>query len=448
MQYFIATFIVLLLLLFDCSGLSLLSCYSMKRYTASSCSENVHVISKTTIKNFKNSKLILFANPVTADSTSYQDISEDEAFLWFDEAILHVRAGSGGQGSSAFKFGKNRQHVKPQGGSGGRGGDIILTVDDSINTLLGFRGKSSFKAENGYAGELEYATGKSGASVRIAVPLGTMVKDNSTEELIGEMNYIGQEMVIATGGEGGQGNAAVKLEKGARPKCSSPMGGQKRCIKLELNLVADIGLVGVPNAGKSTLLDAITNARPKIASYPFTTIVPNLGVCELEKLVEEANVGEGMIIADIPGLLEGAHLGVGLGRGFLRHIERCKIIIHIINGDSVDPIHDYLAINKELLLFSPILANKPQIVVLNKIDMPNVALRVDEILSKLNEVTSHKRILAISAASRININELVVRSYRFLKKIQEDYKIQEEAAANKYHKDLHLREDMNYLDED
>jgi len=363
----------------------------------------------------------LWANPVTAEGSNYRgDITEQEAFLWFDEAFVHVRAGSGGAGSSAVKFGKGRQHVAPSGGSGGNGGSVIFTVDSSFNTLLGFRGRSSFRAENGQDGGIEYSNGLSGDDFRVAVPKGTMVIDNSTNSVVGELTQEGQELVVARGGLGGGGNAALTGVRGktAAAKCTPAEGGEKRWLRLELKLVADVGLVGVPNAGKSTLLDALTNAKPKIAPYPFTTIVPNLGVCEVGGKLTEG--GDALVIADIPGLLEGAHRGVGLGRGFLRHVERCKMIIHIVNGDAEDPVRDFVAINRELQLFSPTLAAKPQVVVLNKVDLPHVEAKQQELLARLRENMPHARLLAISAAGRVGTADLVERTHKFLQKIKRD----------------------------
>lgn len=373
----------------------------------------------------KNAQLRM-ANPVTSEGSNYRgDITEQEAFLWFDEAFVHVRAGSGGAGSNAVKFGKARQHMAPSGGSGGNGGSVIFTVDPSFNTLLGFRGQSSFRSENGADGDLEYANGVSGKDFRVAVPKGTVVIDNSTNTIVGELTREGQELVVARGGMGGGGNAALNGVKGKVAKCTPSEGGERRWLKLELKLVADVGLVGVPNAGKSTLLDAITNARPKIAPYPFTTIVPNLGVCEVGGSL--ANGGDAMIIADIPGLLEGAHRGVGLGRGFLRHVERCKMIIHIVNGDSPSALQDFDAINRELQLFSPTLAAKPQVVVLNKIDIPHVAEKQTELMAAIRERMAHARLLAISAAGRIGTDDLVERTFKFLQKVKAD----EASAARK-----------------
>ena len=242
---------------------------------------------------------------------------------------------------------------------------------------------------------------------------------NDTGTLIGELTQPRQQLIVAKGGFGGKGNAApTQRMRGEKAIATPPTGGEKRWLRLELRLVADVGLVGVPNAGKSTFLDAVTNARPKIASYAFTTIVPNLGVCNIAG--GEAMGGDAMIIADIPGLVEGAHLGVGLGRGFLRHVERCQMIIHIINGDSVDPVADFKAINNELSLFSPLLASKPQVVVLNKIDLDNVKAKSNELLVNLLEAMPHKRLLSMSAAGRIGVDEVIERTYKFLRKIKAD----------------------------
>ena len=368
---------------------------------------------------------VIFANPVTQSGSNYRrDISEDEAFLWFDEAMIHVKAGSGGAGASTFKFGKARQHVAPSGGSGGDGGNVIFYGDESFNTLFGFRGRSSFKAEHGQDGALDYANGLKGDDMRVAVPIGTLVYCNGTGTLIGEISQKNQELIVATGGFGGKGNAAPTQKiRGEKSVATPPGGGQKRWLRLELKLVADVGLVGVPNAGKSTFLDAVTKANPKIASYAFTTIVPNLGVCNIGG--GQAEGGDAMIIADIPGLVEGASNGTGLGRGFLRHIERCYMILHIVNGNSADPIRDFIAINRELQLFSPLLASKPQVVVLNKIDIPEVEENIESLKEELSMVMTHKRLLTMSAIGRVNVKEVVERSHKFLKKLKAD-QIEEE----------------------
>ena len=376
-------------------------------------------------QQYYDKRAIMFANPVTQSGSNYRgDITEDEAFLWFDEAMIHVKAGSGGAGASTFKFGKARQHVAPSGGSGGDGGNVIFYGDESFNTLFGFRGRSSFKADHGEDGALDYANGLKGGDMRVAVPIGTLVYCNETGTLIGEISQKNQELTVATGGFGGKGNAAPTQKiRGEKSVATPPSGGQKRWLRLELKLVADVGLVGVPNAGKSTFLEAVTDAKPKIASYAFTTIVPNLGVCNVGG--GHAEGGDAIVIADIPGLVEGASNGTGLGRGFLRHIERCYMILHIVNGNSADPIGDFVAINRELQLFSPLLASKPQVVVLNKIDIPEVEGNVQSLKQDISEVMSHKRLLTMSAAGRINVDEVVERSHKFLKKLKAD-QIEEE----------------------
>ena len=371
-------------------------------------------------QNRHSSNTARSANPITQSGSNYRgDITEEEAFLWFDEAKIYVKAGSGGAGASTFKFGKARQHVAPSGGSGGDGGNVIFYGDDSFNTLFGFRGRSSFHAEHGEEGALDYANGVKGGDTRIAVPVGTLVYCNETNTPIGEISKKNQELVVAAGGFGGKGNAAPTQKiRGEKSVATPPSGGQKRWLRLELKLVADIGLVGVPNAGKSTFLDAVTDAKPKIASYAFTTIVPNLGVCKVGGGQEEG--GDAIVIADIPGLVEGASNGTGLGRGFLRHIERCYMILHIVNGDSEDPIGDFVAINKELQMFSPLLASKPQVVVLNKIDIPEVEIEIESLKEKISKVMTHKRLLTMSAAGHINVKEVIERSNKFLKKLKAD----------------------------
>lgn len=334
-------------------------------------------------------------------------------------------------------------YAGPIGGSGGGGGSVILEVNSKLNTLLKFKGIANFRAENGMPGECNFLNGRYGDDCIVSVPPGTIIRDADSLKLIGELKNEKDRLVVAKGGLGGQGNGASKATRGGKAICTPPTGGERRNLKLELKLVADIGLVGVPNAGKSTLLDAITNARPKIAAYPFTTIVPNLGVCEVDRFhteqriyheatsIDEGNepggltsssggtAGQTMVVADIPGLLDGAHLGVGLGRAFLRHIERCKTIIHVIDGDAEDPVRNYLAINNELQLYSPVLANKPQIVVLNKVDLPSVAERLPELTTRLKGVMPHSRLLTISAAGRVGVADLVAKSWQFLQKIRE-----------------------------
>lgn len=365
----------------------------------------------------------MFANPITQEG-NHIDASEEKAFQWFDEALLFCRAGSGGAGASTYKFGKDRQRGYANGGTGGDGGNIIFQADRSLNTLLGFRGQDRFQAENGYPGSHDFLNGAKGNDVYVNVPRGTVVYCNTTGQMLGELTEDGEQMLVSKGGRGGRGNGALASKSGGsgsgsgKAVGSPPTGGERKWLKLELRLVADIGLVGVPNAGKSTLLNSITNAKPKIANYPFTTIVPNLGVCQVRGGAKEG--GAAMIIADIPGLIEGAHHGIGLGRGFLRHVERCKIIIHIVDANCNDPIGNFRAINNELKLFSPTLASKPQIVVLNKIDVPEVEGTLARLEEELKKEMAHTRLLKISAAAQMGTQELVERCYGFLQKVNRD----------------------------
>jgi GTP-binding protein len=360
---------------------------------------------------------------IDANPDSYRDTFDKNVALYcFDEAVIYVRGGSGGHGSNSFKFGKGRQHLGPVGGSGGDGGRIILRVDPNVNSLRKFKFLKSFRAENGLDGDCEYANGMNARDLIVTVPPGTIVKDNATDTTLAVLNHSRESFVVAKGGRGGKGNAAWR-GKGEKMVCLPPSGGERKWIKLELQLIADVGLIGVPNAGKSTLLNTLTNARPKIANYAFTTLVPNLGVCYLSHSKEPDNTAEeqpeAMMLADIPGLIEGAHLGAGLGISFLKHVERCEVLVHIVNGDSADPIQDYLTINAELISYSNILAQKPQIVVLNKIDLPHVAEKQAALLTALRAVIPHQRILAISAQDAVGLEGLKWKTWRFVQKIKQ-----------------------------
>jgi GTP-binding protein len=332
----------------------------------------------------------------------------------FDEAVVYVRGGSGGHGSNAAKFGKARQHMAPYGGSGGNGGSVYLVADSSLNTLRGFSKFRSFRAENGLNGDKEYKNGVFGKDTEVQVPMGAIVYDNSTNAKLAEITADSPRALIAKGGRGGKGNAAIN-KKGEKPGCTPPEPGEKKWLRLELKLLADIGLIGFPNAGKSTLLKAMTNANPKIADYAFTTLVPNLGVCEIDE-----DPSKTLVVADIPGLIEGAHMGIGLGKEFLKHIEKCKILIHVINGCSENPVEDYLTVNKELIFASSLLAKKPQIVVLNKIDLVEVQEKEQQLSESLQKVLPHQRFLVISAKERRRIDDLKVKTWNFYQKVLAD----------------------------
>lgn len=285
--------------------------------------------------------------------------------MFFDEARIHVRAGDGGNGIVAFRREKYVPLGGPSGGNGGKGGDVSLIVDLHLNTLISFKKRIHYRAQRGDHGRGKNQQGRSGEDCLIAVPPGTVVYDADSGELLADLVEPGQQAVVAHCGRGGRGNAAFATSTNQAPRLAeNGAPGESRWLRLELKLIADVGIVGVPNAGKSTLLAAVSAARPKIADYPFTTLVPNLGVT----VVDDRD----FVLADIPGLIEGAHTGAGLGHAFLRHVERCRVLIHLLNGISPDPLGDRDAINQELQLFNPALADKPQVVVLNKMDLTEV----------------------------------------------------------------------------
>ena len=284
-----------------------------------------------------------------------------------DRVKIHVAAGKGGNGSAAFRREKFEPRGGPDGGDGGRGGDVILFVNPHLNTLLPFQFASHFKAQPGVQGASKRRKGARGADKRIAVPAGTTVRDAETGELLADLTDAGEEAIIARGGRAGLGNTHYMTSTHQAPRMAE-LGepGEARWITLELRLIADVGLVGFPNAGKSTFLTAITRATPKIANYPFTTLEPNLGV-----VAPDGDRGPTFVLADIPGLIEGAAEGRGLGHDFLRHIERTRVFVHVLDGSGMegrDPLDDFHTINAELTAYQPELATRPMIVAFNKMD--------------------------------------------------------------------------------
>jgi GTP-binding protein len=281
--------------------------------------------------------------------------------MFFDEAKIYVKGGDGGTGIVSFRREKYVPHGGPDGGDGGKGGDVIFLADDGESTLGTFRYRKHFKAENGKSGESAKRRGANGENLVVKVPVGTIVREAETKRLIADLSYSGQELVVARGGTGGLGNIHFSTSTRQAPRIAQRgKMGEELWLHLELKLIADVGLVGYPNAGKSTLLSRISNAKPKVADYPFTTVVPNLGVVE--------SLGETFVVADIPGLIDGAHSGAGLGHDFLKHIERTRLLVHLVDVSQENPIAAYRQINQELELYSPELATRPQIVVANKID--------------------------------------------------------------------------------
>jgi len=318
--------------------------------------------------------------------------------MFYDRAKIYVKAGDGGNGVVSFRKEKFVPRGGPNGGNGGRGGNVILYVDPGLNTLYHLQHQVHHRAERGAHGGGANRTGASGADLRIPVPPGTVVRNVETGAVVADLVHPGQEVIVARGGRGGRGNAAFKTARNTAPRIAEKgEPGEELWLELEMKLVADVGIIGVPNAGKSTLLSRVSAARPKIADYPFTTVEPMLGVAEVDH--------RQIVLVDIPGLLEGAHEGVGLGLEFLRHIERCRVLIHLLNGISPDPIGDFEAINQELTLFNPTLADKPQIVVLNKMDLPDVRASwpaVEEAMRRYG-----LPVLAISAVTGEGVTELL-----------------------------------------
>jgi len=326
--------------------------------------------------------------------------------MFTDQVVIHVKSGKGGDGMVHFHREKFITMGGPDGGDGGKGGDVIFEVKATLNTLSAFRQNQKFKAEDGIRGGPSQMSGRYGKDLILYVPPGTIIFDAETGDLIGDLTHPGQKLVICKGGRGGRGNQHFATSRNQAPRTAEKGEPyEEKSIKLELKLIADIGLIGVPNAGKSTLLSVLTNAKPKIAAYPFTTLEPNLGVAEID-------VNTTVVLADIPGLIEGASQGAGLGHDFLRHIQRTRVLIHLLDGLSDDPIADYSQINTELSLFDPNLGKKPQLVALNKIDQPEVQERLADIQKKFKKLKVE--LTTISALARTNTRDLLIKAHQKL----------------------------------
>ncbi|MCB9849523.1 MAG: GTPase ObgE [Phycisphaerales bacterium] len=326
--------------------------------------------------------------------------------MFIDEAEIHVRAGKGGDGCLSFRREKFEEFGGPDGGAGGDGGDVILHASPNVETLMDFKGKHHWRAGNGLPGEGSNRTGPSGTELVIDLPVGTMVYDVETGVLLKDLAEVGERCCIARGGTGGRGNRSFATATQQAPRefeLGTP--GEERQLRLELKLIADVGLVGLPNAGKSTLLSRLTKARPKIAAYPFTTLKPQLGIAELSG-------GRRVVLADIPGLIEGAHTGAGLGDAFLRHIERTRVIVHVVDVCPVDegsPVDAYHTIRAELRQHSDTLADKPELVVANKLDLTGGEEAAKELADALG-----KPVVAISAATGKGLDVLSERIWALL----------------------------------
>lgn len=328
-----------------------------------------------------------------------------------DRVQIRVKAGDGGHGLISFHREKFVPRGGPDGGDGGRGGDIILVVDHAVNGLGAFRYQKQYKAERGGNGAANKKHGRNGASLELKVPPGTIARDAGDGEVIGELVDEGATLVIARGGKGGRGNQHFASPSNQAPYISETgQRGEEHLVDLDLRLLSDVGLVGLPNAGKSTLLAAVSRATPRIADYPFTTLEPNLGV---------VSVGyDSYVMADIPGLIEGAHEGHGLGLDFLRHVERTRLLIHVVDASQPDPAHDIAVIDHELRSYAAELAERPQIIAFNKMDVPEAAARRAELEAMAAELG--RACAFISAAARQGTDELAKRAFELLSRIREE----------------------------
>jgi len=301
--------------------------------------------------------------------------------MFIDQVTITVQAGDGGDGCSSFRREKYVPLGGPDGGDGGKGGDVVLEADPNLSTLIDLRYQKVYQAEHGNPGRGQQMTGKSGQDMVIRLPPGTLVKDKDSGELLVDLNQAHQQFIVAQGGNGGRGNLRFKSATQRAPrKFETGWPGGSRKLFLELKLLADVGIIGFPNAGKSTLISKISNARPKIADYPFTTLVPNLGVVRLE-------AGESFVAADIPGIIEGAHTGKGLGHQFLKHVERTRLLLHLIDFSDPDGeaiVSRYHKLQEELKRFSPVLSQKPQILVATKADDPQSRKNILDLQESMN----------------------------------------------------------------
>ena len=340
---------------------------------------------------------------------------------FIDQAEIEVEGGAGGDGLTAFRREKYVPAGGPSGGTGGKGGSVVLTTDTNLQTLLDFRYAHRFKAEDGDRGGPKNKTGANGEDLIIEVPCGTLVYDLDTNEVIGDLTEPDQSLVIAPGGKGGLGNKHFLSNRNRAPEMSQRgIAGMIRRVRLELKLLAEVGIIGLPNAGKSTLISTLSAAKPKVADYPFTTLIPNLGVVRKP-------TGDGTVFADIPGLIEGAHEGQGLGHDFLRHIERTKLLLHLVDGTAMDPVADYQTIQQELIAYGRGLASRPQLLAINKVDAL-LEEDVEEIASRLSLLTGEK-VFRISAVSRQGTDELLQAIWQLLDQTNEAIAAEEARTA-------------------
>lgn len=348
--------------------------------------------------------------------------------MFFDKARIYVKGGDGGNGCVAMRREKYIPEGGPWGGDGGRGGNIVFQADEGLRTLVDFRYKRHYKADRGKHGEGKNRYGLSADDLVIRLPVGTVVRDDDTGELVADLVKNGQKVVVARGGRGGRGNAHFATPNNKAPKMAEKgEPGEERWLNLELKLLADVGLVGYPNAGKSTLISKVSAAKPKIANYPFTTVTPNLGVVRVED-------GRSFVMADIPGLIEGAHEGAGLGHEFLRHVERTRLMIHVIDtagSEGRDPVEDFQVTNRELVLYNPLIGSRPQVIAANKMDLPEAA----ENLTRLKAAYGHEyEIFPISAATGDGLDPLIYKVAALLEDLPSVTPPEEETAEHVIHR--------------
>ena len=328
---------------------------------------------------------------------------------FIDEAVINVQSGNGGRGCVSFRREKFIPRGGPDGGDGGKGGDVALLTTSRKRTLYQFRYQRHFKAKNGAHGQGKQKTGKNGQDLIIEIPPGTLITDAETSQTIKDLVGPDETLVLVKGGRGGQGNRRFKTSTHRTPRFAQPgEPGETKTFRLELKLLADVGIIGLPNAGKSTLISAVSSARPKIGNYPFTTLSPSLGVVRTDW-------GEPFVIADIPGLIKGAHKGTGLGIRFLRHIERTRILVHLVDVSTIetnDPLKSYDTVNKELSMYNQQLIEKPQIVVLNKLDLPGT----QEMATSFQSALKGKELISISALTGKGIDDLTSKIIQLLDK--------------------------------
>ncbi|MFC4776477.1 GTPase ObgE [Paenibacillus sp. GCM10023252] len=364
--------------------------------------------------------------------------------MFVDKAKIFVKGGDGGDGIVSFRREKYVPEGGPAGGDGGKGGDIIFRVDEGLRTLMDFRYQKHFKATRGEKGKVKSMHGANAESMIVRIPPGTIIINDDTQEIIADMTRHGQQVVVARGGRGGRGNCRFATPNNPAPEIAeNGEEGEERWIVLELKVMADVGLVGFPSVGKSTLLSVVSGAKPKIGAYHFTTLTPNLGVVDVGD-------GRSFVMADLPGLIEGAHEGVGLGHEFLRHVERTRVIIHVVDmsaSEGRDPFEDWTKINDELKLYNEKLAERPQIIAANKMDMPESAEQLELFKAQVAEVDSEQTfiIVPISSLTKQGIQELLYKAMEVLESVPDQPLVEDvkDVAERKVYK-MEKRDDNSF----